>query len=370
MPLWFDAHLDLAYLAVSGRDLTAPLDPAAGPHAPAAVTLPELAAGNVRFALATIFTEAGGHGPEGYPEGDTERAHAVGRAQMEVYLTWRDAGLLALDLHRVLTPDPHVGAVRGGMGVAETLPHTLPTRIRNAAADTRLHAGILIENADPIRSPDELGWWVQRGVVAVGLAWVKPSRYAGGNSTDLGLTDLGRALVREMDRLNIVHDASHLSDCALDQLLELTARPLIASHSNCRALLTTGAGPVNQRHLTDSAIQKITARGGVIGLNLFAKFLDPTLTETPAARPPIAACLRHIDHVCELAGDRAHVGLGSDMDGGFSAGRLPEGIDSPRTLFRLSEALSGAGWTDDEVFGFTVGNWARFFSERTQPARS
>lgn len=92
MPLWFDAHLDLAYLAVNGRDMLAPLDPASGPHPPAAVTLPSLREGAVRVALATVFTEAVAdpgavRDRSQYAAGDADRAHAVGRAQLEVYLT-------------------------------------------------------------------------------------------------------------------------------------------------------------------------------------------------------------------------------------------------------------------------------------------
>jgi membrane dipeptidase len=361
MSLWFDAHLDLAYMAVNGRAMTRELDRASGPDAPAAVTLPELAAGGVRFALATIFTEPGGKGPESYPEGDASRAFAVGRAQLEVYLTWRDAGLVAFDLAEQLAPDdPGVGTFAGGMGVAGFTPTPLRERLARRRPGP-LSIGILVENADPIRSPDELAWWVERGVVAVGLAWAKPSRYAGGNTSATGLTDLGRKMVAEMDRLGVVHDASHLSDAAMDELFEESGGSVIASHSNCRALLAGGGFGVNQRHLRDESIRAIAERGGVVGLNLFAKFLDPALAQSTVGRPTIADCIRHVEHVCELTRSRRHVGLGSDMDGGFSALRLPEGIDSPRQLDRLADALAARGWSDDDLFNFRIGNWARVF---------
>lgn len=371
--LWFDAHLDLAYLAVNGRDMLAPLDVSAGPHPPAAVTLPSLAEGGVRFALATIFTEPDGRDAEAYPAGDVQRAFTVGRAQLEVYLTWKDRGIAAIDLPGALRIDPGVGEVRGGMGVAQLMTESPSSRARRIVGSGKtssrpdssgpLHIGILMENADPIRSPEDLGWWKQRGVCAVGMAWAKPSRYAGGNTTDLGLTDLGRAMVREMDRLGVVHDASHLSDRAFRELCDHTDRPIIASHSNSRAIL---GDPANQRHLTDLQIREITRRGGVIGLNLFSKFLIPT---APGRRPESGRAttrdaLAHIDRICELAGDRLHVGLGSDMDGGFAADRLPDGLDHPRSLSRLADALSQHGWSDDEVEGFAYGNWAAFWSAR------
>lgn len=342
---WFDAHLDLAYLALCGRDMrSADLSTCGGPDLPAAVTLPSLREGRVRAALATIFTEADGKdAPIAYPSDDADAAHRAGVAQLDVYEEWGKAGEIALP------------AWAG---------HETPTRI-----------AILMEGADPIRSPEELGWWKARGVVAIGLAWAKASRYAGGNATELGLTDLGRALVREMDRLGVVHDVSHLSDAALADLLRATDRPLIASHSNCRAIITSSpvAASLNwpargmiQRHLTDDSIREIVRRGGVIGLNLFSPFLIPGGERD--RRATIVQALAHVERVCDLADDREHVGLGSDMDGGFSAATMPEGINRPADLTRLAEALAARGWTDPEIMGFAHGNWRRFFARHSPGA--
>ena len=101
-PIWFDAHLDLACLAVNGRDMFATPEEAGGPWPPGSVTFPSLAQGGVRIALGTIFTEPGGDGPEGYPEGDFEAAARRGRAQIEFYLTARDRGAIVLDLRALL----------------------------------------------------------------------------------------------------------------------------------------------------------------------------------------------------------------------------------------------------------------------------
>lgn len=365
---WFDAHLDLAYLAVNGRDMLAPLTAQTAPHPPASVTLPALEEGRVRFVLATIFTELDGAGPEGYPAGDAERAWLVGRAQLEVYLTWRDRGAIGLDLLRVLRPDPGVGQVRGGMGVAEVLPEPIESRLARAdraAGPGRkpLHAGILIECADPIRTPDDVDWWADRGVVGVGMAWVRGSRYASGNgeasaSSGVGITALGRDLVRRLDARGVVHDVSHLSDRALADLFALTGRRVMASHSNCRAIM----GDSNQRHLTDDAIREIGRRDGVIGLNLVRNFIRPGLNrEDPTDRPSIDDAIRHVERVAELMGHRRGAGLGSDLDGGITAHDLPAGISRPRDFDRLAEALSAHGWSDDEVEGFAWRNWTEFW---------
>lgn len=363
-PIWFDAHLDLACLAMNRRDMLVPL-PAdttgIGPFAPASVTLPELAAGNVRFALATVFTEPDGDDAVAYPAGDAARAHAVGRAQIEVYLTWRDLGLVSIDLPGCLRQEPGIGEIRGGMGVASVVPVPLERRI-SRLSDT-LHIGILIEGADPIRTPDELSWWKERGACAVGLAWAKLSRYAGGNSTDVGITDLGRALVKEIDRLGLVHDASHLSDRAFFELLDLTDRRIMASHSNCRAIVDPSGA--NQRHLTDEQIKLIISHGGIIGLNLFSRFLRPAGKD---GRATIDEAIAHVERVCDLAASRLHVGLGSDADGGFSMLNLPEGIDRPRHFSLLTDALSSRGWSEEDVAGFAWKNWARFWDRQSNRA--
>ncbi len=344
---WFDAHLDLAYLAEIGRDMGA--DPAGcgGSLLPAAVTLASLRDGGVRACLGTIFTEMVApdgviEGPWAYREGDGAAAREAGRRQLAIYHTWRREGLVEL-------------LPRRGSGAASDPFSASPPGDRGGTHAARpLRVGVLMECADPIADPDDLGWWVEQGVICIGMAWARGSRYAGGNATGGGLTDLGRALVRRMDDLGVAHDASHLSQRALDELLELTSATVVATHSNCREIMGGG-----ERHLSDDAIREIARRGGVIGLNLYSAFLAPGLGE--AGRATIDDCIRHIERVCDLAGDRRHIGLGSDMDGGFAADRLPRGVERPRDLAALSGALADRGWSKDDVEGFAWGGWARFW---------
>ncbi|MBZ0173631.1 MAG: membrane dipeptidase [Phycisphaerales bacterium] len=343
---WFDAHLDLAFLAETGRDMH--VDPAEcrGRYQPAAVTLPSLADGGVTRVLATVFTESVADpsspgaetGAFAYPAGDADKAYVSGVRQLKLYHAWHDAGLIDLPTRKS------------------------PERERRAeqADGSPLTVGVLIENADPITAPDDLDLWVDGGVVAVGLTWANRGRYASGNGVPsdenhAGLTDLGRAMVARMDELNVVHDASHLNDRSLADLFDATDRRVIASHSNCRALLDG----VNQRHLTDDAIREIVRRDGVVGLNLVSAFLDQACWES--GRAAIDHTVRHVEHVCDIAGDRAHIGLGSDMDGGIAADRLPRGIDRPRDLEKIATALRDRGWADDDIAGFTHKNWSKIF---------
>lgn len=361
---WFDAHLDLAFLAESGRDMQAPPPHCGGPHPPAAVSFPALAQGPVHACLATIFTQpaipaADAPPAVSYAPDDVDAAHRLGRRQLRRYHRWVRQGLIRLLCRGDFAVDPHrPGAARAG---AQT-----PPRAHN---HTTLQLGILIENADVIVHPDQLPWWVQRGVIAVGMTWNLPSRYAAGNAVEPGdprdgLTDLGRALIDAIDHCHIVHDASHLSDRSLDELFERTGSAIIASHSNCRALLGDPSSRLARRHLPDAAIVEIARRGGVIGLNLYSPFLRGD--GSPGARARIDDAIAHVEHVCTLVGHRRAVGLGSDMDGGFSAQALPEGIDGPWHLSRLAEALCARGWSDADVEAFCWGNWARFWSQQAR----
>ena len=96
---------------------------------------------------------------------------------------------------------------------------------------------LLMEGADPIRTPEEVPVWHARGLRMVGMSWWHGTRYAGGNGNQDPLTDIGVAFVRALDEAGIIHDASHLSDNAFDGLLEHARGRIVASHSNCRALI-------------------------------------------------------------------------------------------------------------------------------------
>lgn len=340
---WFDAHLDLAYLAEIGRDMH--VDPAdsRGRLAPAALTLPSMRDGGVRACMGTIFTQAvkdpaaddAESGAYAYALGDAAAAWMCGMRQLKLYHAWRDAGLIRL-LDR-----------RG---------HNEPTPPGDATEPITL--GILMECADPIETPDQLDEWVDGGVVMIGLAWWHGSRYTGGNGTPgVGLTDIGRELIKRMDARGVVHDLSHLSQKATDELLEATDAAVVASHSNCRALLDD-----NERHITDATIAEIGKRGGVVGLNLVRNFirtgLDP---KDPLDRPTVADAIDHVEHVCKVMGHRKGVGLGSDLDGGITADDLPEGINEPADYAKLADELSARGWSDAEVADFRWNNWARFW---------
>ena len=334
-----DAHLDLAYNALRGRDVLRPAaEQAADEEGIPTVGLPDLRAGGVGLICATIFCEPAVGPKPGYRT--PEEAHDVARRQMAWYAAHRDGGRVQF----VTTPDD-VAAVE-----APTAPGAAP-----------LNAILLLEGADPLRTPDDVPGWFDAGLRIVGLAW-KRTRYAGGTGAPGPLTAEGVEMVRALDRHRIIHDLSHLAEESFWQLLDLSDGPVMASHSNCRAFVPT------DRQLSDDMIRAIAARGGVVGINFFDKFLLLPPDEYGKRRATLADVVRHIDHVCQLAGDARHVGIGTDMDGGLGRNEIPEEIQSSADLPRVAEALCRADYSDDDVARIMGANWANFF-RKSLPGR-
>jgi len=185
---WIDGHLDLAYLAQHGVDLLAT---SAQPDR-FGVNLPALAAGGAGLVLGTIFTERGSTDPWGYPsDDDGAAAERAGRLQLEIYERLEASGAIRIVRRRADLE-----------GFGDTGP---------------LRVVILMECADPIRTPDHARWWFDRGVRVVGMAWAHGSRFCGGNAQDGPLTAQGRELVQAFDALGVLHDASHLSRRSFDE---------------------------------------------------------------------------------------------------------------------------------------------------------
>lgn len=212
----------------------------------------------------------------------------------------------------------------------------------------------LMEGADPIRRPIEVEEWHRRGVRLVGLAWAAGSRYAGGNRNLGPLTDEGRELLAAMAEVGMILDLSHLAEEAVWEAVDRYEGPIVATHANPRAFVP---GP---RQLSDAMIRAVAERDGVIGIVPFNRFLKPgwapadgkeavTLQDVAAA----------VDHVCQVVGDAAHVGLGSDFDGGFGAEAAPEGIETVADLFKIAAPLAERGYVETDVAGVMGENWLR-----------
>ncbi len=325
-----DAHLDLAHNVLdAGLDLTLPLEELRRRRTEGdlpTVTLPALEEAGAALVFATLFASPyhPEHNPEGYSTPD--EAHARALRQLELYHRWADEGRVRLVTSRA----------------------GLESHLKAWKEDGVIGLLVLMEGADPIRTPDELGFWADAGVRLVGPAW-GGTRYAGGswNGTG-GLTGLGRELMAALqDEPRVALDASHLSERSFWDAVERYDGPMLASHSNARRYVD------HERHLTDAMIRAIGERGGVIGTVLYNAFLQSGW-QRGNERPGLDIIIRNIAHIADLIGWE-RVGIGSDFDGGFGARELPEPLDRPADLRRLEDVLPAG------VFPGVLGeNWLRW----------
>lgn len=321
-----DAHLDLAYNAMLGRDLSLSLgalreqDPL--PEL-AAVTFESLRQGGVGLCLGTLFAmpQDPAH-PWGYE--DWRGAREQAKRQLEQYLRWQDQGRVV-----VLTSREDIGA------------HAR----RWSAENSPLGVVLLMEGADPLEDADDLPFWHDAGVRVVGPAW-KRTRFAGGTGANGGLSERGQDLLVAMRELGVTLDASHLAEDAFWQAVELQPK-VIATHSNARRLVP------GDRHLSDEMLRAVAERGGMVGCVLYNKFLTAGW-ERGDTRPPLEVVGEMLRYLAgEIGWDR--VGIGSDLDGGFGVHELPRGLDSAGDLPRLADLVP-----DDQREQVLSGNWLRW----------
>jgi membrane dipeptidase len=326
--LLVDAHLDLAYNALRGRQVLLP----ARQQTPdnegiPSVGLPDLREGSVGLICATIFCAPDAPNDPGYK--NAGEAYEMAGQQLGWYRRQFDDGQMRLVRTRADLP------------------------IGPDAAN--ISAIMLLEGADPIRTPADMAWFFEAGVRIVGLAW-RQTRYAGGTGAPGPLTAEGIRLAKELDRFGIIHDASHLAEASFWQLLDLSPGKIIASHSNCRSIVPT------DRQLSDAMIRAIAGRDGVLGINFYDRFLIPPI-EYGKRRATLADVVTHMRHMCDVIGDDRHVGIGTDMDGGLGREQIPQEIETSADLPRLADALSGAGFDDAAVENVLGENWRRFFAQ-------
>ncbi|HEX4794449.1 MAG TPA: membrane dipeptidase [Humisphaera sp.] len=332
-----DAHLDIAYNALRGREVHLhAADQKPDEEGIPSVGLPDLRAGDVGLICATIFCQPALPNHDGY----RSSAEAAGMAQRQ--LQW----------YQKQEQEGRIQIIRGAAD--------LPSGMNGDTAYRPTSAILLMEGADAIQSPADVRRWHEAGLRAIGLAW-KRTRYAGGTGAPGPLTSEGVALVAALDEAGIVHDVSHLAEESFWQLLEISSGPVMASHSNCRAFVPT------DRQLSDEMIRALAARGAVIGINFFDKFLIPP-DDYGKRRATLVDVMRHLRHMCDVIGDARHVGIGTDMDGGLGREQIPVEIRSSADLPRVADALTAFGFGDEDVRNILGQNWLRFFRRALDPA--
>jgi membrane dipeptidase len=216
---------------------------------------------------------------------------------------------------------------------------------------------ILMEGADPIISPDDVGGWFGSGLRMIGPAW-HATRYAGGTGEPGPLTDLGRQLLEAMAKYNMILDLSHLARQAYLQAVVEYPGTVIASHSNPTAFLPTDRG------LADDMIKLLAERDGVMGIMPYNPFLvSGWVRGQPRDLVELEIVAQAIDYVVQLTGTVRHVGIGSDFDGGFGLDSIPAGMESVADLGKIAEPLEKWGYTSNDIEAVMYKNWLRILQE-------
>jgi membrane dipeptidase len=310
-----DAHLDIGWNAIAGgRGFLG--DPAPG----YVVSRSALAGAGVGLVFATLYTapsRATRSMRTRFVYENAHEAHIMAVAQVNYY---RTCGLQLIRTKRELA-----GYVRGwGRG--------------------KVAAVMLMEGADPVETPSQLGAWTDMGVRIIGPAW-GATRYSGGTGAPGGLTDLGVQLLKAMRRKRVILDLSHMADQAVADAFATWRGPIMASHSNARAIVP------GDRQITDATAAEVARRGGMLGVSFYARHLRRSGTAS------LNDVVRHAVHLARAAGGPEHVGLGTDLDGGFGADHAPL---SDLSKLKTLRSLLRRHFSAPQVEGMMGENWIEF----------
>lgn len=215
-----------------------------------------------------------------------------------------------------------------------------------------------LEGADSLVTMEHLEIAYESGLRAVGPAHYGPGTYAHGTDSSGGIGTNGKELLKKMEDLNIILDATHLSDVSFWEALDHFQGPVWASHNNCRKFVN------HNRQYSDEQIRELINRGGVIGMALDAWMMVPNWergVSTPASmNASLRQTVENIDHICQLAGNADHVGIGTDLDGAFGTEQTPVEIDTIADLQKLPKMLEKRGFKSSEIRGVMSLNFIRF----------
>jgi len=351
-PLIFDAHLDLSMNALewnrdlrwtvrairdSERNMVDKPDRGRG-----TVSFESMRTGRVGVCAATLIARyvqpgsaiPGWHSPE--------QAWAQTQGQLAWYRAMEEAGEMTL-IDSVTSLDLHL-------------------QRWNETDDARRIGFVLgLEGADSLVTLHHLDRSYGQGLRVVGPAHYGPGVYAQGTNASGGLGEKGRALLREMERLSVILDASHLCEECFWESLDWFRGPVLASHSNCRVFVP------HNRQFSDDQLRALIARGAVIGVALDAWMLVPGWVRGVSTPDGMGVGLRqvaeNIDHICQLAGNARHAGIGSDLDGAFGTEQAPADLETIADLQRIPALLAERGYAAQDVESVCNGNFVRFLRD-------
>lgn len=347
--LCFDAHLDISMNAMEwNRDQRWTVQqiresekgmtdkPDRGRNT---VSFPALREGKVGLLVATQISRVvkpGSPIPGWYSQ---EQAWAQTQGQLQWYRTMEEAGEM-----KQITD-------------AKSLEESLKLW-ENPTGKTPICYLLSLEGADSIISMEHLHRAHGYGLRAIGPAHYGPGVYANGTDSSGKLNKKGVQLLKTMEKLNMILDATHLNDDAFRHAMEIYGGPVWASHNNCRKFVP------HNRQFSDEMIIELVKRDAVIGIALDAWMMVPDWirgVSTPTSRNvTLEIMANNIDHICQLAGDSLHAGVGSDLDGAFGTEQCPYDLDTIADIQKVPAILEKRGYTEYDINNIMHGNFIRF----------
>jgi membrane dipeptidase len=349
-----DAHLDLSMNALEwNRDLTQPVEALNArekgmtdktDRGNATVSLPTLRGADIGLVVATQIARyvapdnslPGWHSPE------------QAWAQTQGQLAWYEA----------MEAKGEMVQIKNKKDLNEHVALWM-----NGAPNDKKPVGYILslEGADSIVDLSYLEKSYDKGLRALGPAHYGPGRYAYGTDASRPLGEDGKALLKEMERLDIILDATHLCDHCFWEALDHFKGPVWASHNNCRALVD------HNRQFSDEMIKALIERGAVIGAALDAWMMVPGWikgTSLPKEMDcDLEKIIDHMDHICQIAGNARHIGIGTDLDGAYGREQSPYDLETIADIARIPGMLQKRGYTNEDIELVMHKNWLRFLND-------
>lgn len=232
---------------------------------------------------------------------------------------------------------------------------------KNPEPDSPIGYILSLEGADSIVSMSHLEKAYEQGLRAIGPAHYGPGTYAHGTDSVGGIGSKGKELLKNIERLNLILDATHLCDQSFWETMRIYEGPVWASHNNCRKFVK------HNRQFADEQIIELIGRKAVIGVALDAWMMVPNWQRGISTPEKMGVTLDqmvdNIDHICQLAGNSRHVGIGTDLDGAFGKEQCPLDLDTIADLQTLPEKLKDRGFKDVDIEQVMSENFIRFLQE-------
>lgn len=306
------------------------------------VSFPALREGHVGLVVATQIARVVKPGSPIPGWFSQEQAWAQTQGQLQWYRTMEEAG--------------EMKSITDAASLAESLKLW-----ENPSEQTPIGYLLSLEGADSIVSMNHLERAYGYGLRAIGPAHYGPGVYANGTDSSGRLNARGVELLKTMDQLNMILDMTHLNDDAFWHALDVYQGSIWASHNNCRHFVD------HNRQFSDEMIKELINRKAVIGLALDAWMMVPNWirgkSDPKERQVTLDLMVDNIDHICQLAGNSLHAGVGSDLDGAFGTEQCPHDLDTIADLQKLPHLLAQRGYNSKDIDNIMHRNFIRFLQE-------